>query len=246
MHNQKKIVFISSRQEELQTERNRLWNFINQGDVLLSKLFIAKVFEHDLSGRKESVEKITEEWVLKSDVYLGIFDREYSAATVREYNIAVKDKIVKKEIMIFVRKRRKEERETNLNNFLSKVMNITTGHSCKIYTDLDDLLLKTRKALLKYKSRCIEGFILSKEFLGPNLNGARSTNFPEKLRRRLLQPIGRTMVLNRKKGIYEYYIYDENGIKIDVTWDSIKDEPNVSEEVKQFYKERYKKPFDKK
>ena len=37
------------------------------------------------------------------------------------------------------------------------------------------------------------------------------------------------------------YVYDENGAKIDVNWDSIKEEPNVLEEIIQFYKERYKK-----
>ncbi|MEK6564876.1 MAG: DUF4062 domain-containing protein [Candidatus Omnitrophota bacterium] len=244
MNSQKKIVFISSKQDELQAERIALRNFINQEDKLLPKLFIAKIFEHDLSGRKESVTQITEDWVLKSDVYLGIFDRKHSEPTLKEYKTAVNDKIVKKEIIVFIRSRPDAERDTELNNTLSQIMDIKLGHSCIIYDGLEDLLLKAKNALLKYKGRCVEGFIISEEVLGKNLDKARHTNFPEKLRRKLLQPLGRFMVPKGRKGIYECYVYDENGTKIDVTWSSVKDEPNVSLEIKEFYKQRYQKPFD--
>ena len=74
----KKIVFISSRQNELQHLRKQLRELINIKDHMLQNLFVAKSFEMDLSGRKESVSEIVKDWVLKSDVYLGIFDREYS------------------------------------------------------------------------------------------------------------------------------------------------------------------------
>ncbi len=217
MQNQKRIVFISSRQDELQIERNSLRDFINKDDPILSKLFIAKTFEHDLAGRRESVQKMIEEWVLKSDVYLGIFDKEYSSVVEQEYHIVLKDRIVKKEIIIFIRKRQKEEREGLLSDFLSKIMDSTTGHSCKLYDHAEDLIEKVKVALMNYKMRTVEGFIISKEILGPNLDKARNSNFSEKLRRRLLLPIGRHRLLKGRKGIYEDYVYDENGDKIDVT-----------------------------
>ena len=74
----KRIVFISSRQGELQNQRDRLRTFINEDDEVLPKIFNARTFEMDMAGRKESVSAIVKDWVLKSDVYLGIFDKEFS------------------------------------------------------------------------------------------------------------------------------------------------------------------------
>jgi len=241
---QQKIIFLSSKQDELQANRNQVWNMVNLDDEVLSKLFICKSFEHDLSGRKESTDEITREWVLKSDVYLGIFDIEYSAAVEREYDIAINDKVVKKEIIILVKKYSLKKRNIVLDAFLSRVMDSRLGHSCKIYNDDADLLKKCRESLLDHAGRCIEGFMISTDFLGSKLDGARNTNFPEKLRRALLQPTGRFMISGGRKGVYEYYKYDENGVKIDVTWKSLKEEPNVSAEIKEFYRARYKKSFD--
>lgn len=243
IQDKRKIIFISSKQDELEQERSCCKNLIEKDD-LLSKMFIAKSFEHDLSGRKESVFEITKEWVLKSNVYFGIFDREYSGPTVEEYKIACNDRVVKKEMIIFVRKRMKHEREGALNEFLSSAMNPSGGHACLMYVSTEDLLVKAKEALLRYQGRCIEGFVISEEVLGKNLDGARHTNFPEKLRRALLQPLGRFMIPKGRKGVYEFFRYDENGVKIDVTWDSLQYEPKVSKEIKNFYKERYKKPFD--
>lgn len=242
MQDNKKNVFISSGQNELQSERNQLGEFISSKDKLLSKLFIAKTFEKNLTGRRESVSRMIEEWVLKSDIYLGIFDRKYSKATETEYGIALNDKQVKKEILIFVRNRKSNEREKQLVNFLEKLMDCEKGHSCILFNTTQELLEKAKQILLNYYTRKIEGFILSEEVLGPNLEGARNTDFSEKLRRKLLQPLGRFAIWKGRKGIPEYYIYDWNREKIDVTWDSI--EPNSSEEVKEFYKKRYRKPFD--
>jgi hypothetical protein len=238
----KKVIFISSRQNGLKMERDSLRDFINSKDNILSKLFIAKTFEVDLAGRKESVNDITEEWVLKSDIYLGIFDIGYSEATKREYEIAIKDKQVKKEIIIFVKQRDLQERTKKLNSFLAKILDPELGHACIFYNSIEELLGKAKQALDEYYSRQIEGFILSKEFLGPNLEGAKNTNMPEKLRRKLLQPVGRFAIWRGRKRIPEYYISDWDGTKIDVTWDSI--EPNTPEEAKEFYKKRYRKPFD--
>ena len=241
---QKKIIFISSRQKELQIERNSLREMINEKDKRLSEMFIAKTFEHDLAGRKESVKNIIEDCILKSDIYLGIFDKEYSDVVKREYNQAVSDKTVKKEIIIFVRERGKYKRHRKLRKFLRELKNPETGHSCLVYNSIDDLLKKSQKTLLNYAGRMIEGFIISTDIHGPNLDRARMTNFPEKLRRALLQPPGISIIPRGRKGIPEYYRYDENRKKIDVTWRYIKDERNVSNSIKNFYRERYMKLFD--
>ena len=54
------------------------------------------------------------------------------------------------------------------------------------------------------------------------------------MRRKLLQPFGRYAIWKGRKGIPEYYIYDWDGQKIDVTWDYI--EAHASDEIKEFYR----------
>lgn len=239
-----RIIFISSRQKELQDERDRLWKLINEGDEILPKLFRAHTFERDFAGRKEGVSDLVKDWVLKSDVYLGLFDCEFSKPTVDEYQIAVNDKFVKKEIIIFVRERKTTEREETLRDFLSKVMHPASGHSCVIYKDQDDLLSQAKIVLLNYYWRATEGFVLSEEMLGPKLDGARGTSIPEFLRRKLLEPMGHFLVPRGRKGFPEYYNYDINGDKIDITWEFIIHESKAPKEVVEFYRERYKKPYD--
>ena len=123
--------------DKFQEERIQLREMINKNDEILPKIFIAKTFEVDLAGRKESVSEIVKDWVLKSDVYLGIFDREYSEPTVEEYHLAVGDRLVTKEIMMFIRNRQSSERKEMLNAFLAKIMDPNKGHSCIFYSDLD-------------------------------------------------------------------------------------------------------------
>ena len=244
IQNTKKIIFISSRQEELQDERNELREAINTNDEILCKIFKAFTFERDLCGRRECVSETVQEWVLKSDIYLGIFDREYSEPTIEEYYWAIGDKFVPKEIIMFIRERNAIEREDKLNNFLSKIMQSNTGHSCVIYTSPEDLLAKANNVLLAYFKRSRESFIISEEHLGHKLDGARITSFPEKLRRKLMEPICRYLVPHGRKGCPEYYKYDINGNKIDDTWESIVNEPNATKEIIEFYHKRYKKNYD--
>jgi hypothetical protein len=239
---EKKLIFISSRQIELQAERSRLRDFINFDDNVLPMLFVAKTFEADMAGRKESVCHVTEEWLLKSDIYLGILGNEYSEATIREYEIAIKDKQVRKEFIIIVKQSDTHSRSKEWSDFLEKIRDPASGHACVFYNSLEELKKNTKQALLEYYCRQTEGFILSKEFLGPNLERAKNTNMPEKTRRKFLQPSGRFSIWRGRKGIPEYYIYDWDGTKIDMTWDSI--EPSAPEYVKEFYKKRYRKPFD--
>lgn len=244
MRKNKKIVFISSRQNELKHLRKQLGELINTKDHMLQKLFVAKSFEMDLAGRKESVSEIVKDWVLKSDVYLGIFDCEYSEPTVEEYHLAINDRLVRKEIIIFVRDRKQVERQPLLNDFLTKIMDPHKGHSCIIYNNQEEFLEKAKSSLIAYYGRSIESFALLEETLGPKLDGARGTNFPESMRRKLLEPMLTYMIPIGRKGVPEYYKFDIYGDKIDVTWDTIIYEPNISQEIKEFYRQRYKKPFD--
>ena len=237
------IIFISSRQNELQNERDSLRNFINNEDEVLRGLFVAKAFESDLAGRKESVDEMTEDGVLRSDIYLGLFDREYSQPTVVEYETARNDRFVRKEFLICIRERPCDEREERLREFLSVLMDPKTGYSCIMFHDTQDLLAKVKNALLNFLSRTIEEFPITEDFLGPNLDRARSTSMPEKLRRGLLWSLPTYMVHRGRKGVRERYRFDESGNKIDVTWEYIQNQPNISEDIKDFYRKRCLGPF---
>jgi len=244
MRRPKKIVFISSRQKELQNERNHLRELININDEVLTKFFSAYTFEIDLAGRRESVSETVKDWVLKSDVYLGIFDCEFSQPTVDEYQIAVGDRFVPKEIIIFVRERELTERQKPLRDFLGKIMHPDHGHSCVIYNSEDDFISKAKDVLLAYFRRTTEEFVLSEKTLGPKLDGARGTSMPESDRRKLLEPMGHYLVPRGRKGFPEYYKIDINGDKIDITWEFIMYEPRAPKDLVEFYRERYKKPYD--
>jgi hypothetical protein len=52
------------------------------------------------------------------------------------------------------------------------------------------------------------------------------------------------MILRGRKNVPEYYKFDENGQKIDITWEFIINEPNIANEIKDFYRERYMKLLD--
>jgi len=75
-------------------------------------------------------------------------------------------------------------------------------------------------------------------------DGARTTHFPESIRRKLLEPIGYYLVPRGRKGFPEYYKFDINGDKIDITWEFIVHESNASNAIREFYRQRYKKQYD--
>lgn len=190
----KYIVFVSSAQNELRKERQGLWELMTLKDSALIVHISPRMFEFNITGNRNSVEENWQDGVLRSDVYFGIFDRKYSQPTVNEYYLALGDKVVHKEIIIFIRKRWDFLRDKRLGSFLKRIKDSTTGHSCVEYVDQEDLLHKARSFLLSYVMRMKEGCVLSKEFLGPNLDQARQFSLPEKMRRALLQPFGRFMM----------------------------------------------------
>jgi hypothetical protein len=237
------IVFVSSAQKELRQERQGLWDLMTVKDPALKVHISPRMFEFNVTGNRNSVEENWQDGVLRSDVYLGIFDRKFSQPTVDEYHLALEDKVVHKEMMIFIRKRWNCLRNRRLNDFLRRIKNLKAGHACIEYVDKDDLLSKARWFLLSYVMRMKEGCILSEQFLGPNLDLARQFSLPEKMRRALLQPFGSFMVPKGRRGVPEYYRHDWNGQKIDITWECIKDEPNVSKEIVEYYRSNYKKLY---
>lgn len=237
--NEQELVFMSSRQKELQQIRLGLKIFLEK-DAVFKKIFKVVLFEDDLVGRRESPQQLYIEWVKKSDVYVGIFDRDISSAVQEEYGQAVSDKIVKKEIIICVRKPTKSGRNGKLRQFLKKIMDPRSGHSVIEFEALDDLKPKLREALLRYWHRKHETHAIGPAHLGFPKEFPKNSNISEKLRRRLLQPVGRRIKVNKSLGVVESYVYNEDGDLIDVTKDYLG--PDVPKHVQDYYADRYKKP----
>jgi hypothetical protein len=56
--------------------------------------------------------------------------------------------------------------------------------------------------------------------------------------------MGHYLVPRGRKGFPEYYKIDIKGDKIDITWEFIMYEPRAPKDLVEFYRERYKKPYD--
>ncbi len=189
---EKEIIFISSRQKELQQIRVGLKAFL-EDDGTFREIFKVVLFENDLVGRRENPQKLYIEWTKKSDVYLGIFDRENSKPVQVEYAQAVKDKIVKKEIILCIRKRREGLRDEMLEEFLKKVKD---RHSIIEFEALADLKTKLRRALLSYWRRKHVSYAIGPAYLGFSKKFPKNSNIPEYFRRRLLQSVGRRIKMH--------------------------------------------------
>lgn len=236
---EKEIIFISSRQGELQKIRTGLKAFLEE-TPLFRKIFRVILFEDDLVGRRESPQNLYVEWIKKSDVYIGIFDHEYSEPVQKEYVQAVKDKVVKKEIILCVRKRWELSRNGKLRRFLKAARDACSGHSIIEFEALSDLQSRLGKALIHYWRRKHESYAIGPTHLGFSKEFPKNSNIPETLRRRLLQPAGRRISVNSSLGVVESYVYNEDGDLIDVTKDYL--DSDAPQHIQAHYAARYKKP----
>jgi predicted HTH transcriptional regulator len=101
----KSLVFVSSVQKELATERRALKDYI-QGDALLGRFFEVFLFE-DLPASDRRADTVYLEEVDRCDIYIGLFGNEYGyeddkglSPTEREFDRAT---AARKERLIFVK-----------------------------------------------------------------------------------------------------------------------------------------------
>jgi len=109
---QHKRIFISSVQSEFIEERKMLAEYL-RSDALLCKFFDAFIFENLPANNNDSVRVYLDE-VKKSDIYIGLFGKEYGYETVNnispteeEFNCAVENHKIK---LIFVTNHKDMER----------------------------------------------------------------------------------------------------------------------------------------
>ena len=157
-------IFVSGVQKELKEERFAVKDFI-RNDVLLKDYFEVFLFE-DLSAKSESTETISLKNVSESDIYLGLFWNEYGrvsqgdlSATEKEYWQA---KEGDKEILIFVKGRKKIKRDKRLKTLLSKIADNQHGHCYERFETVTELEKVVFASLIDFLKK--EGIIAKSIF----------------------------------------------------------------------------------
>lgn len=109
-------VFVSSKMGELETERA-----IAKEQIIRSGL--SPVLADDWAPSRESMRQVYLESVKSCHIYLGIFHREYSEATIEEYGAAASNPY--REIIIYIKSSSPDARDPKL---LSFIKDIATRH----------------------------------------------------------------------------------------------------------------------
>jgi hypothetical protein len=123
-------VFISSKEGELENERLMVKREIES-------LLLNSVSSEVSSATFKSMKETNEKEVRSSNIYIGIFGRTYSPATIKEYRIArssmIKPFIFKKYL------KESEPRDIQLIGFLKEVEDPEQGIVTEYFLDIFDL-----------------------------------------------------------------------------------------------------------
>lgn len=146
-------VFISSKQNEFQHERQRVENVIRNLPLLAPDL------AEDWSPERESVENTFLRRVRAAPIYVGFFGCIYSAPTCLEYETARENP--RREILIYIKEC--SHRDPLLDDFIHKIDNPKSGHTIKSFKNWDDLKPYFETHLWAAIRRMIENYIQLKE-----------------------------------------------------------------------------------
>ena len=145
----RKQLFISSVQSEFAKERKALCDYI-QGDPLFGKFFEPFIFEN-LPAQDQKADKAYLKEVEKSDIYIGIFGKEYGSQdknglspTLKEYEHAGK---YNKTRLIFVSRHKVKQRHIKQADFIKE---IETQVIRKSFQDINELKTSVYASLVHY------------------------------------------------------------------------------------------------
>ncbi len=141
-------VFISSTISELKDERLIVKECVEMFG------FESAMFE-EWGARSSGLRQTYIDEVMNSDLYIGIFYKDYSAPTIEEYETA---KAHDKDIMIYVKNLAKDQREMKLQSFIESICEPNKGHVICYFDDIMELKRKVRTDLTNW----IAGFVCCK------------------------------------------------------------------------------------
>ncbi len=90
--------------------------------------------------------------IINSDLYVGIFDKEYSAPTIEEYETARAHNI---DIMIYIKRFTVGRREKKLQSFIESISDPDEGHVLCYFDDIMDLKAKLKNDLTCWIARIV-------------------------------------------------------------------------------------------
>lgn len=142
-------IFISSVQKEFSSERKMLYEYIST-DALLGRFFDVFIFEN-LPASDKAANKVYIDEVAKSDIYLGIFGKEYGyedaegfSPTEREFNEAVR---LNKSKLVFLTSHDNSQRHSKEIKLIKKAEKVVVR---KKFSSPSELKAGVYASLIKY------------------------------------------------------------------------------------------------
>ncbi len=136
-------VFISSGMAELRDERKAAQSALRTLEVE------PWLFEEDAGAQTVEGRKVYLNELSSSDLYIGIFWRQYGQYTIDEYEQAVAGQ---KDCLIFEKFVDVEDRDARLADFLSRIGNVEAGRTIKRFTTIEELSTEVRKAVANWQT----------------------------------------------------------------------------------------------
>lgn len=139
-------VFISSGMAELRDERRAMQAALRMLEVE-PWLFEEDAGAQTIAGRDVYLRELN-----ASDLYIGIFWRQYGRYTIDEYEQAVSNG---KDCLIFEKSMDIGDRDPRLALFLEQIGGVETGRTIKRFTSIDQLATEVRSAVASWQTRKI-------------------------------------------------------------------------------------------
>jgi eukaryotic-like serine/threonine-protein kinase len=140
-------IFVSSRMQELAPERVALRAALDQLNL------DGWIFEMDAGARPEGIQRTYRQEINDSDLYIGVFWRDYGAYTIDEFNYA-KEK--NKDCLVYEKRKDIDgQRDPNLQEFLDQIGKVETGITVGRFNTLDELREKVKQDVTSWQARKI-------------------------------------------------------------------------------------------
>ena len=143
MYDRKLRVFVSSRMQELATERRAI-------KAALAGLNIdAWIFEDDAGARPQSIQQTYLRELEDADLYLAIFWQGYGDYTIDEFDHA---RSLKKDCLVYEKHAAISERDSQLDTFLEKIGKVTTGLTSARFHTVEELVGKVKDDVARWQT----------------------------------------------------------------------------------------------
>ena len=140
-------IFISSRIQELAPERVAIRAALDQLNL------DGWIFEMDAGARPQGIQRTYRQEINNSDLYIGVFWRDYGAYTVDEFNYA-KEK--NKDCLVYEKRKDIDgQRDPNLQEFLDQIGKVETGITVRWFNTLDELREGVKQDVARWQAHKI-------------------------------------------------------------------------------------------